>query len=195
LSLLAEVKMLAFDIESLGHNENSVVLSMAFTYFETDKKYTIDELRDNTSFVKFDIKEQKINGRTIDPDTVAWWKKQCEIVQKKSLFPSKDDVSVLEGLGVARKFISEKTNNKEDYIFVRGNLDNFLIDSLCNDYGVPVLFNFWQVLDFRTAIIMTKETSNKNGYCPFPGSDDPSLLKHCPVNDNIIEIMQLLYGK
>jgi hypothetical protein len=187
--------MLAFDIESLGHNENSIVLSMAFTYFETDGEYTIDDLRANTCFVKFDIKEQKEKGRTVDTDTVAWWKKQCEIVQKKSLFPSRNDVSVLEGLSIARKFIEDKTGGKEEYIFVRGNLDNFLIDNLCTQFGVPLLFNFWQVLDFRTAIIMTKETSTKNGYCPFPGSDDPTLIKHCPENDNIIEVMQLLYGK
>ena len=134
------------------------------------------------------------DGRICDKDSIEWWKKQCDIVKKKSLFPSSDDMTVVEGLNIIKDFI--KVNKKaNDSVFIRGNLDNFCADSLCKQYGVPVLFDFWEYLDFRTAIAMTKETSSLRGYCEVPGFDRNLVYKHDPCHDNALEIMMLLYGK
>lgn len=186
--------MFALTIHTLGLSEKSIILSLALTHFETNKQYSIEELKENTCFIKFDAKEQKLAGRNINKETVKWWNKQCDNVKKISFFPSDNDVFVVEGLDIARKFIN--TRKKEgDYIFTRGHLSQFCLDDLCRMYDEPVLFNFWDYLDFRTAIIMTKETCTHNGYCEIEGFDKLDLMNNNPVDDNILEILQLIQGK
>ena len=183
------------DLETLGTSEKSVVLSIAVTHFVPENDYTYEELiTDRTCFVKFNVKEQMNDGRTCDKDSVEWWKKQCDIVKKKSLLPSSDDVTVVEGLTTVKEFI-KKHRIEKDYVFIRGNLDNFCADSLCKQYDVPVLFDYWEYFDFRTAIALTKETSSVHGYCDVPGFDRNLVYKHDPCHDNALEIMMLLYGK
>lgn len=187
--------MFGLDIETLGTSEQSVVLSIAITHFDITEKASYQKLLDNTCFVKFDVKEQKEKGRLIDHDTVEWWKKQADLVKKKSLLPSKDDVSVVDGIKILKDFI-KSYDEEETYVFIRGNLDNFVVDNLCKLYNLPVLFGYWCYLDFRTAILMTKESSNKSGYCDFEGQENELHLiyKHNPVDDCIFDILMLTKG-
>lgn len=187
--------MFAMDLETAGTTEKSVVLSIAVTYFEPEETYTFEQLvNEQTCFVKFNARDQMNDGRTCDRDCLDWWKKQCDIVKQKSLLPSPDDISVVDGLKIVHEFIA-KRRKTDEYVFIRGNLDNFCADSLCKQYGVPVLFNYWEYLDFRTAIIMTKETSSRYGYCEVEGFDRNLVYKHDPCHDNALEIMMMLYGK
>jgi hypothetical protein len=76
--------MLMFDLESLGVESNSVMLSLACIHFNPDDKPTYKELVDSAFFVKFSVRDQVENyGRKVDKNTLQWWEKQCEIVRKK----------------------------------------------------------------------------------------------------------------
>lgn len=186
----------AFDIETLSPKERAVVLSAAILYFEDDKEYTQDELFENTLFVKFSVEEQvKKYKREITKDTVDWWNRQCDIVKRVSLFPSKsDDVSVFDGIKTLQSFIKAHSK-KEELVFIRGSLDQFVIDDLCDEIGEPPIFFYSQYLDFRTAIYFLKET-NKRGYCEIPKDkfDINKIYKHDPRHDIVYDVMMLLEG-
>lgn len=187
--------MFALDIETLSPKENAVVLSMAVLYFDETQTYTYQDLLDNTCFVKFNLKEQmEIYGRKSDKDTIEWWKKQCDMVKAKSLIPSKDDLKVSDGLQFVADYVKMKSKEKEEIVWTRGSLDQFALDSLCDDVGFPLLFNYSQYRDFRTAIDLLKETSWR-GYCDVPEFNRHALvMKHDPVHDVALDVMMLLYG-
>ena len=50
--------MFIFDVETLGKESNSVMLSMACIYFDPDKKPDHVWLRKNAFFAKFDVEDQ-----------------------------------------------------------------------------------------------------------------------------------------
>jgi len=50
--------MFMFDVETLGKESNSVILSMACIHFDPDNKPSPQQLRDNTFFCKFDASDQ-----------------------------------------------------------------------------------------------------------------------------------------
>lgn len=187
--------MFALDLETLSNKENAVVLSLAVLHFKETETYTYQQLLDNTCFVKFKLKEQiEVYNRVTNKDTIDWWKKQCEIVKNVSLVPSKDDLAAIDGLTVAMDYIKTHSGDKEEIVWTRGSLDQFALDSLCDDVKVPYLFGYSQYRDFRTAIDLLKETS-KRGYCNVPNFDRNLVIKHDPVHDVALDVMMLLYGE
>jgi hypothetical protein len=75
--------MFMFDVETLGTESNSVILSAALIHFDFDKVLAFQEYVDSACYVKFDQEEQINKGRVIENDTVAWWKKQSELARTR----------------------------------------------------------------------------------------------------------------
>ena len=170
-------------------------MSLAILYFEETDKSSYEELLDKTLFVKFSVKEQieKYN-RTYVKNTIDWWKKQCEIVRKVSLDPSPKDVELSQGIMLVRDYI-KKYSSEEDIVWTRGSLDQFCIDSVCEDsLKSPVLFHYNRYMDMRTAINLLKNTS-KNGYCDIPNFNRQKVYKHDPRHDVAFDVTMLLYGE
>lgn len=185
--------MFALDIETLNKRENSVVLSLAVLHFDETVQYTYQELLDRTCFVKFNLKEQvEKYHRTTDKETIEWWKKQCDFAKQKSLIPSRIDVSLVDGLNTAKEYV-KKYSKGEEIVWTRGSLDQFALDSICDDVKSDYLFNYSQYRDFRTAIDLLKETS-KRGYCNVPNFNREQVIKHDPVHDVAYDAMMLMYG-
>ena len=120
----------AFDIETLGIESNSIVLSAAIIYFDLDERPTLNELIDRALFVKFDAVEQKKAGRLITPSTLTWWKEQHEYIRKLSFVPRDDDYSMADGIEELRKYVTKYGNGKGDMMWARGGLDQMAIESL-----------------------------------------------------------------
>lgn len=181
--------MYLFDIETLGTESTSVVLSASIIEFDATKKYTYDELLSSAVFVKFNVKEQvQTYKRTIEKGALEWWKKQTEYVQSISLKPDSTDLSAIQGIQIIKDHISP--NEK---IWARGSLDQMVIDSLCRNAGIESIseYNNWR--DVRTAIDLMKDTAN-NGYCDVPNFNRQDVIKHHPSHDCAYDIMMLLYG-
>ena len=71
--------MFCFDVETLGVESTSVILSYAIVYFDPDTRPSYQQLLDKTLFVKLDAKDQIKNyKRTVSKDTIDWWSKQHE---------------------------------------------------------------------------------------------------------------------
>lgn len=178
------------DIETMGHESSTVVLSAALIHVDFEEEFTYQDLLDKSVFVKFNVREQLNAGRTTSADTLEWWKTQTQEVKEKSLLPSSLDVSVIEGLKILR---DEYKKNKKELVWIRGSLDSVAIDSLANAFGQEIIAPWWNYRDVRTAIDLLKETSVR-AYCDIPGFDKSVVKKHDPVHDCAFDAMQLKYG-
>ena len=188
--------MFMFDVETLGKESNSVMLSLAAIYFDPDAKPTPTELRDSAIFIKFDVEDQIMRlKRKVGKTTMQWWAKQCENVRRKSFDVSDGDIVFEQGYEKLRKWADSK-NDKSCYVWARGNLDQLVMDSFEEQLEIEPIWPFQRWRDVRTAIDFLYNTNK--GYCKvdYPGFDPfLHITKHNPVDDCVFDVMQLLYGK
>ena len=185
-----------FDVETLGKESNSVMLSLAAIYFDPDSRPSHEELRKSAIFIKFDVADQmrRLN-RKVGKTTMQWWAKQCDNVRRKSFDVSNDDIVFEQGYENLRKWADSK-NDKSCYVWARGNLDQLVMDSFEEQLEIEPLWPFQRWRDVRTAIDFLYNTNK--GYCEvnYPNFDPfLHITKHNPVDDCVYDIMQLLYGK
>jgi DNA replication protein DnaD len=188
--------MFMFDVETLGKESNSVILSLAAIYFDSATKPSPQELRDSAFFVKFNVEDQiKRLHRKVGKTTMQWWAKQCDNVRKTSFDVSPSDVIFEDGYEKLRQW-AESKNDKKCYVWARGNLDQLIMDSFEEQLEIQPIWPFQRWRDVRTAVDIFYNTNR--GYCKVDYLGfDPSLhiTKHCPTDDCIYDIMQLIYGK
>lgn len=188
--------MFIFDVETLGKESNSVMLSMAAIYFDPETKPSYEDLYNSAFFVKFDVEDQvRRLDRKIGKTTMQWWAKQCDIVKAKSLKPNKAvDVKFEDGYEAMRKWAESKKDD-QCYVWARGNLDQLVLDSFEEQLEIKPIWPFNRWRDVRTAIDILYNTSN--GYCPvnYTGfSAESKVIKHNPVDDCAYDAMMLMYG-
>jgi hypothetical protein len=189
------------DIETLDQESTSVILSIALVYFKTELPVLIRDLRKQSILVKFDVNEQRKKfKRTVSKDTLDWWKKQPTAVQETSLFPSKKDVSVLDGMEMLSDFFSAHGGTKHSYIYSRGSFDAVITDSLIHVAGLKPLIHFSNYRDVRTALDCLYPKTSKNGYVEIddencPDFNSSKLIKHNPIDDCCADIGMMLAGK
>jgi hypothetical protein len=188
--------MFIFDVETLGKESNSVMLSMAAIYFDPETKPSYEDLYNSAFFVKFDVEDQvRRLDRKIGKTTMQWWAKQCDIVKVKSLKPNKAlDVKFEDGYEAMRKWAESKKDD-QCYVWARGNLDQLVLDSFEEQLEIKPIWPFNRWRDVRTAIDILYNTSN--GYCPvnYKGfSAEAKVIKHNPVDDCAYDAMMLMYG-
>jgi len=187
--------MFIFDVETLGVESNAVVLSAALIHFDPDLRPTYQDMLDNACFIKFAAKEQMDVGRTVSKSTLAWWKEQHEYTRKISLDPSRDDVTVENGVKQLQDYMTKYPNADKQTMWARGSLDQLVIDSLCVKFGLQEItgYNMWR--DVRTAVDILYGTSNGYVEVDHPLFQRHNVIKHHPVHDCALDAMQLMYGK
>ncbi len=188
--------MFMFDVETLGVESNSVILSLACIHFRSDEKPTFRELVDSAFFVKFNVRDQVENyERKVDKGTLEWWGKQCEIVRKKSFLPLKTDENLKNGIESFHSWIQSKNDNKS-WVWARGSLDDTLLHSIERQLKVETMLPYHRWRDVRTAVDLLYDSTN--GYCKVDHIDflyERDIIKHDPVIDCALDVMMLLYGK
>jgi hypothetical protein len=192
---------LVFDMESLGTEDRSVILSFAAIpyHLEADAERPLADFVDRAFYCKFDVTEQ-VNKykRLIDPSTVEWWAQQS-LEAQKVLRPSEQDVSVewfYDNLKTWTKTVGY--DPRKGLAWQRGTIDIAWHDSLMRDLGVqlPDRSLIWYMIrDIRTAVDCMAPTQKLNG---MPDGFDESLAKafpnvidHDPVHDCIKQLHQL----
>lgn len=188
--------MFVFDVETLGVESTCVVLSAALIHFDPEAQPTYQDLLDNACFIKLNSKDQvKRLGRTVDLDTIEWWKNQHAYAQSVSLNPSSDDLLVEDAIVRLHDYMNKYPNANKQTMWARGSLDQMAIDSLCKRVDMQLItgYNMWR--DVRTAVDIM--TGSVNGYCEVvhPKFERASVIKHHPVHDCALDAMQLMYGK
>ena len=192
--------MWMFDVETLGIESNSVILSMALIYFNPEEKPTYDQLLNNAFFVKLDAKDQTERlGRTVTKSTLDWWSTQSILTKNLSLVPKNDDVKAEDALDMMREFVAKQCAKTPEAmnstVWARGNLDQMVLGSLENKLDRGPIFHFGRWRDVRTAVDIF--TGSKNGYCKVehPEFNQDLVIKHNPIHDCAYDIMMLIYGK
>ena len=185
--------MFMFDVETLGVDSDSVVLSAALIYFEGGESY--QDLLDKACFVKFKAKEQIAMKRTVDLGTLEWWKNQHEYIRGCALEPSADDVTVVQGFEILHNYMNKIPNAQKKTMWARGSLDQMVIDHLARKVdSQPITgYNMWR--DVRTAVDILYGTTNGYVEVDKPDFQRAAVIKHHPVHDCALDIMQLMYGK
>jgi hypothetical protein len=188
--------MFVFDVETLGKDSSSVILSMACLYFNPEEKKSYQELIDSAFFVKLDAEDQmKRLKRTSKRSTIEWWSKQCDNARNKSFRPSVIDVTAEEAVESLRTWSKQFPKHDTCVVWARGNLDQLVLDSLEEQLEVKPVFYFSRWRDVRTAIDFIIGSPSGYAKVDYPGFD-PALhvTKHNPVDDCAYDAMQLMYG-
>jgi hypothetical protein len=187
--------MFVFDVETLGKESNSIILSFACVHFDDENKSSPDYMRDTSFFVKVDASDQRKRlNRTYQVSTMDWWKKQCENVRIKSYIPKTDDVKIEDAIEQFRTW-SKQFKEPKSWIWARGNLDQLVIDSVEEQLKVEPVFHFSRWRDVRTGVDFLCGTDNGYSKIEYPGFDSfLNITKHDPLDDCILDAMMLLYG-
>ena len=187
--------MFIFDVETLGVESNAVVLSAALVHFDPERRPTYQDLLDNACFVKFNAKEQMDVGRTVSKSTLDWWKEQHDYVKQVSLNPSREDMTVENGMKLIYDYMAKFPNADKQTMWARGSLDQLVIDSLAVKFGLQEItrYNMWR--DVRTAVDCLYGTSEGYVDIVHPLFKRHEVIKHHPVHDCALDAMQLMYGK
>ena len=192
--------MFFFDIETLGSESTSVLLSIGAIHVPEGVKVTsVDQLLADTFFVKFDTIEQIRRKRVIQKSTVDWWAKQSLLARETSFIKSDRDVEVVEALTRYADWVKSHPTYKKEMIWVRGSLDQMAYDSLCECFDVKPVFNYNEYRDIRTAVDIIYPNS-RGGYVEVDpnkcsGFADKQWIKHNPVHDCLIDAAMLFCGK
>ena len=192
--------MIFFDIETLGTESTSVVLSIGAVYIASnDEPISWDRTIHEGVFIKFDAKEQiERYNRVMLKSTLDWWLKQGEVQQRCSVKPSKDDLSVKAGLDAFHKWFRAIPNWKEELVWVRGGLDQMCYESLCRAAEIEPVVPYNQYRDVRTALQCLYPEHEKNGYIGVdvtmvPDFSRDKVVKHHPVHDSLFDACMLLF--
>ena len=188
--------MFVFDVETLGKDSSSVILSMACLYFNPDEKKSYQELVDSAFFVKLDAEDQMRRlKRTCKKGTIEWWSKQCDNARNKSFRPSVIDVTAEEAIESLRTWSTQFPNHDKCVVWARGNLDQLVLDSLEEQLEVKPVFYFSRWRDVRTAIDFIIGSTSGYTKVEYPGFDAAlHVTKHNPIDDCAYDAMQLMYG-
>jgi hypothetical protein len=188
--------MFVFDVETLGKESNSVILSMACVHFDALKKPSHEDLRANAFFAKFDVEYQRRNlNRTMTASTIDWWKKQCLNAKNKSFRPSEEDVQFEVGYEAMREW-AKQFDDPKALVWARGNLDQLVLDSIEEQLELKPIFPYARWRDVRTAIDIWYNTDRGYVDVDYPGFDSKlHITKHNPIDDCIFDAMMMMYGK
>jgi|PlaIllAssembly_1097288.scaffolds.fasta_scaffold00009_32 hypothetical protein len=189
---MSTVTHLLVDIETLATDPNAVVLSVACVPFLLEVHTYFGELVPTGFFVKFDVQEQiKLYHRTVEDDTVKWWKKRPKEVFDSMVRPTAEDVSLKEGLTRLNKFVAgvKDYHFNQSYVWSRGNNFDFpILKSLYDASGIGYPFNEWRARDVRTAIDIMAGTDDGQYQLRFGGD---GFIAHNPLHDAAMDAARL----
>lgn len=197
---MAITTQLIIDCETLGTNDDSVVLDCAVVAYDVlkDKDTPLAEFLPRARRFKLDVKEQLAAGRVTDPDTIAWWTKQDRAAQL-AVQPAPGDLSRQEFYDQFMEYTKEVGfYNTDGTVWQRGTLDSQWLDTIWASLGIKQFnrpFMWWKVRDLRTAVDLSGASSKLNGYAddfwPTLSRTWPDFQKHNSVHDTVSEILSL----
>ena len=144
------MKDIMVDIETLGTDSNSVVVSISAVTFDfltgkTGKQFEIG----------INVLEQALNGGMIDNDTMKWWSTQSRDAKKALTRIQVEDVE--ESLKAFNLWIAEAISVDLKDVKLWGNgsgFDNVLIRNLYRRSGLDFVLPYWCDNDVRTLVTL-----------------------------------------
>jgi len=141
------------DTETMGTSPDSVILTFGAVMFDPFS----DEEPTKPLYLRLEIDEQTAMGRTINPDTLAWWGKQDQAAQDEA-FSELDRVSLEDFATQLNRYIVGA-----DKIWAQGTtFDICLLENLYRMMGRPIPWEYWKVRDSRTILDLGDDSVKKN---------------------------------
>lgn len=186
-------KHFVVDTETLGVKENAVVLSMAVVFFTFEEKTSIQKLKQDSYYCKFNVEEQIKLKRDVDTITLEFWSKQDPATIKMSVEPSKEDVSLQVGLEGFAQFLKKYDYDwKTSFLWSRGiGFDFPKLESLCECIGFKIPFNMWKARDIRTFIDCFTGSIDGQYELQENYANRNTLIKHHALSDCILDTLVL----
>ena len=129
------------DLESLGTRPDCAILTLGAVKFD---EYTPGSFGDSL-YLRIDVDEQLVLGRTVQEDTLEWWMSQAEDVREEALGED-GRISMEEMYKQLNRFLVGATN-----IWCQGPaFDIVILENIYRQYGWPTPWQFWQIRDSRT---------------------------------------------
>lgn len=199
------MKRFVFDFETLGQDQDSVVLSLALTFFDNKIK-SFQEYIDQTYYWKFEIDHQlEVYKRRIDRSTLDWWDKQDPDVKRAQFEPTDNDVSLVDFILQFKAVLDENGVNNKTLGYVRGQSFDFPILSNIIKQVAPEIDSFeinpaffpipfWNQRDIRSYLsgLLCSPESTK---CPIPNGVLDGFEHHNPIHDNARAILMIQYAE
>ncbi|NRA42467.1 MAG: 3'-5' exoribonuclease [Pseudomonadales bacterium] len=152
---------LMLDIETLGTNNNAVILSIGVTVFSVSENNPCAD----SFYCELPVQPQIDNGRTICASTLKWWQRQktvCPIVHDDEN-EANNFAETVEKLVDLCEFIGTKYPGRK--IWAHGTtFDIVRTESLLEDFGMKVPWSWWSVMDCRTVTNLIDCRSKANNH-------------------------------
>ena len=143
------MKDIMLDIETLGMDSNSLVVSISAVAFD---------LKSNKIGDKFEIglkkDEQLEKGAVVDQDSLRWWDKQSD--DAKAMLKMLDKHNIKFALETFNKWICDYSENSEK-VNLWGNgasFDNVIINNLYKRHDIEFVVPYWCNRDVRTLVYL-----------------------------------------
>lgn len=192
------MKGLIFDYETLSQNKAKCpIVALALHVFDTevflgDEPYTMDRIRSEAEFYKFDVAEQvESYDRRPSRDTLNWWKENVDAdTQKWLLTPTKEDVSIATIPSIFARALAGVGSEGKNFVVCRGpTFDMAITYALCEQLEVSLPWNFWQERDSRSLIDgVLWQTDMEHNFVP-EGLGEYNL--HNPIDDIAMDVLRL----
>jgi len=168
-------KHLMVDLETMAVTPRAVVLTLGAVHFNPYGMGYSDKL-----YLRFDLDDQDLLNREIDPNTLDWWSKQDPKVMEEAFSPD-DRVPLKDAMDQFHKFAWGC-----DAFWAHGSLfDIAILEDIYRQIQKPVPWQYWQIRDTRTIFDL--------GWDP----DMPQASKHDALQDAIRQAagVQNIYSK
>lgn len=158
------------DIETLGTDSNSVIVSISAVVFDLQTGKIGGEYEAGVN-----ILEQLLNGGVIDTSTVAWWAAQSAAA-KQALYTLKAQALDIV-LSSFNTWLAASTTGQLKDVRIWGNgavFDNVIVRNLYKRSGVNFVLPYWCDMDVRTLVAVSGINTKS---FKFEGT------KHCGIDD------------
>lgn len=136
-----KVAPIMLDIETLGTDPNSVIVSLGAVRFSWKDGEVFDKF-----YVNLDAKNGVDLGMKIDPNTIDWWAKQPKVARDAWM---KDPVPVETALGMFNDWFGDKKHE----VWCNGmNFDFPLLQNAYSAVGMKSPWQYFLLNDMRTIV-------------------------------------------
>ena len=175
-----KLKNIMLDLETMGNNSNSVIVSIGAVPFDIE---TGEFDRKLSFYEKIDIDSCLKAGLKVDGSTIYWWLNQSKKAQEELLLYKRPLSDVLTEFTNWINGIYALNNNKND-INIWGNGATFDIVILANAYRAldrNFPWNYHHERDVRTLVSFAPEIKDKVIKLT-------KILEHHPIDDCVLQI-------
>ena len=140
--MIYQFKDIMIDLETLGKNEDCVILSIGAACFDI-----INKKIGPTIYMPLKIEEQ-MDNRKIDASTLKWWFSQSDAAKK--VFNEKG-YQLPEALDQLRAWIKDNANLKNVHVWGNGStFDISILEHAFRQNKITPPWQYWHVMDLRT---------------------------------------------